>query len=87
MKRVERKKPDDGARRSRPKESSVALRRQKNGDAFTDPKKFVDGLMSQGFTSKQKFGDFSLHLEFLLSYMPAARGQGEPTLAATCRGA
>ncbi|HLQ45872.1 MAG TPA: DUF1080 domain-containing protein, partial [Planctomycetaceae bacterium] len=42
-----------------------------------DPKKFIDadGLMSQGITSKQKFQDFSLHLEFLLSYMPAERGQ------------
>lgn len=26
--------------------------------------------------SKQKFGDYTLHLEFMLSYMPTARGQG-----------
>lgn len=73
MKKVERKSPTMG---KKPPEGAVVLFDGKNGDAFTDPKKFVDGLMSQGITSKQKFGDFSLHMEFLLSYMPAARGQG-----------
>ena len=32
-------------------------------------------LMSEA-TSKEKFGDYRLHLEFRLSYMPDARGQG-----------
>ena len=32
-------------------------------------------LMSEA-TSKQKFGDYRLHVEFRLSYMPNARGQG-----------
>lgn len=73
MKKVERKSPTMG---KMPPEGAVVLFDGKNGDAFTDPKKFVEGLMSQGITSKQKFQDFSLHLEFLLSYMPAARGQG-----------
>ncbi len=73
MKKVERKSPTLG---KKPPEGAVVLFDGKSGDAFTDPKKFVDGLMSQGITSKQKFQDFSLHLEFLLSYMPAARGQG-----------
>ncbi len=59
-----------------PPEGAIVLFDGKSGDAFTDPKKFTDGLMSQGITTKQKFDDFSLHLEFLLSYMPAARGQG-----------
>lgn len=37
----------------------------------------LDGnLLVQGTSSKQKFQDFTLHLEFLLSYMPKARGQG-----------
>lgn len=35
-----------------------------------------DGLLMQGATSKQTFQDFALHLEFMLSYMPHARGQG-----------
>lgn len=73
LKRVERKSPSIG---KQPPAGAVVLFDGKNGDAFTDPKKFVDGLMSQGITSKEKFQDFSLHLEFLLSYMPAARGQG-----------
>ena len=70
MKKVERKSPTMG---KKPPEGAVVLFDGKNGDAFTDPKKFVDGLMSQGITSQQKFQDFSLHMEFLLSYMPAGR--------------
>lgn len=73
MKKVERKSSTIG---KKPPEGAVVLFDGKNGDAFTDPKKFVDGLMSQGITTTQKFQDFSLHLEFLLSYMPAGRGQG-----------
>ncbi len=73
MKKVDRQSPTIGKKAP---EGAVVLFDGKSGDAFTDPKKFVDGLMSQGITSKQKFQDFSLHLEFLLSYMPAGRGQG-----------
>ncbi len=73
LKRVERKSPTLGKKAP---EGAVVLFDGKSGDAFTDPKKFVDGLMSQGITSKQKFQDFSLHMEFLLSYVPAGRGQG-----------
>lgn len=72
LKKVERKSPTLG---KQPPAGAVVLFDGKNGDAFTEPKKFVDGLMSQGITSKQKFQDFSLHLEFLLSYMPTQRGQ------------
>ena len=36
----------------------------------------LDGnLLMQGVTSKRKFQNYSMHLEFLLSYMPTARGQ------------
>ena len=35
-----------------------------------------DGLLQEGFTTKQPVGDFRLHLEFRLPYMPKARGQG-----------
>lgn len=35
-----------------------------------------DGLLMQGATSKAKFQSYTLHLEFQLPYMPAARGQG-----------
>ena len=33
-------------------------------------------LLATGCTSKQHFGDYTLHLEFRTPYMPAARGQG-----------
>ena len=35
-----------------------------------------DGLLMQGCTSLDTFGDYSMHLEFRLPYMPEARGQG-----------
>ncbi len=35
-----------------------------------------DGLLMQGATTTDLMGDFTLHLEFLLPYMPKARGQG-----------
>jgi hypothetical protein len=35
-----------------------------------------DGLLMEGVTSKQKFGDHQLHLEFRLAYQPEDRGQG-----------
>lgn len=35
-----------------------------------------DGLLMQGATTTDTFQDFTLHLEFLLPYMPKARGQG-----------
>lgn len=34
------------------------------------------GTLMSGVTSKDKFNDYTLHLEFLLSWMPEARGQG-----------
>ena len=39
--------------------------------------KMKDGyLLSTGCTSKQRFSDYKLHLEFRTPYMPNARGQG-----------
>ena len=35
-----------------------------------------DGLLMQGITSHQKFQSYKLHLEFMISYMPYAQGQG-----------
>jgi hypothetical protein len=48
----------------------------------TTADKFEDGTLSKDknlmseATSKQKFGDYHLHVEFRLSYIPDARGQG-----------
>lgn len=35
-----------------------------------------DGLLMEGTTSKQKFGDHTVHIEFRLAYQPEDRGQG-----------
>jgi hypothetical protein len=47
----------------------------KHGDADHAEMTSDKNLMSEA-TSKQGFGDYTLHLEFRLSYMPFARGQG-----------
>lgn len=39
-------------------------------------KRTDDGLLQQGVTSRDKFQDFRLHIEFRLPFMPQARGQG-----------
>lgn len=36
----------------------------------------ADGLLAQGCTTAGTFRDFTLHVEFRLPFMPAARGQG-----------
>lgn len=39
-------------------------------------KRTADGLLIQGVTTREKFGDYRLHLEFQTPYMPQASGQG-----------
>lgn len=77
LKRVERKSPTLGAKP--PADAIVlfdgseeSLRANWNDGA----KRTEDGLLMQGATSKQTFGDYRLHLEFITPYMPNASGQG-----------
>ena len=59
----------------RPPQGAVVVFDGSTADQFQGGK--LDGkLLVQGVTSKQKFQSYSMHIEFLLSYMPAARGQG-----------
>ena len=59
----------------KPPQGAVVLFDGSTADNFQGGK--LDGnLLVQGVTSKPKFQSYSMHIEFLLSYMPAARGQG-----------
>lgn len=73
LERVDRRSPTLGAK---PPEGAVVLFGGKDANGFTGSQVTEDGLLTQGATSKEKFGDFSLHIEFRLPYMPAARKQG-----------
>ncbi|TWT61358.1 family 16 glycoside hydrolase [Rubinisphaera italica] len=75
--KVNRKSPTMGAK---PPTSAVVMfdgtqesveKHWKPGARLTD-----DGLLMEGLTSVDTFGDCSIHIEFRLPFMPNARGQG-----------
>jgi len=72
MKKVKRESPTLGAK---PPEGAMVLFDGKSAGKFQNGKVTSDGLLVQGVTSLDKFQDATVHLEFLLSYMPEARGQ------------
>jgi len=73
MKRVDRKSATlDMA----PPEGATVLFDGSGVDEWADGKLFDDKLLAVGTRTKQKFGDFTLHLEFRTPFMPYARGQG-----------
>ena len=47
--------------------------------------KLDNGLLQQGSTSTDKFTDFTLHVEFRLPFMPAARGQARGNSGVYCQ--
>ncbi len=71
--RVHRKSPTLGAK---PPEDAVVLFDGKSAEHFEGGRMTDDGLLMQGLTSHRQFQDCTLHMEFQLSYMPHARGQG-----------
>ena len=74
LNRTNRESPTLGAP---PPENAVVLFDGKGVNRF--PNSRVDekiGALMEGITSENTFGDCSLHVEFLLPYMPDARGQG-----------
>jgi len=73
LKKIDRTSPTLGAK---PPEGAVVLFDGSTAEHFTGGRLTDDKLLMQGVTSKQKFGSCTLHLEFQLSYMPRARGQG-----------
>lgn len=71
LKRIIRQSPTLGAK---PPEGAMVLFDGSNVDAWKgamDERK----LLKAGATTKQKFGSFQLHLEFLLPFKPYGRGQ------------
>ena len=73
FKKITRKSPTLGAK---PPKGAEVLFNGKDTGKLDKPRITDDGLLMEGVTTKEAFGDFTLHLEFRLPFMPHARGQG-----------
>jgi hypothetical protein len=73
LKRVERQSPTLGAK---PPKGAVVLFDGTSAEAFEGGKLTEGKTLLSGCTTKEAFGGYHLHLEFRLSWMPKARGQG-----------
>ncbi|GAB4136912.1 MAG: hypothetical protein Tsb009_04190 [Planctomycetaceae bacterium] len=73
LKKVIRKSPTLG---QKPPQGAVVLFDGTTAKHFKNGRLTKDGLLREGTTSHRKFQSFKLHLEFQLSFMPYARGQG-----------
>jgi len=73
FKKVHRQSPTLG---QKPPAGAVVLFDGTSPDKFQGGRMTPDGLLMEGATSKQKFGSFTLHLEFRTPFQPYARGQG-----------
>ncbi|MCO6455692.1 MAG: DUF1080 domain-containing protein [Pirellulaceae bacterium] len=58
-----------------PPAGAVVLFDGKNAEQFIGGRMTDDGLLMEGTTSKQTFGDHKLHIEFRLPYQPEDQGQ------------
>ena len=71
--RIERTSPTLGAK---PPKDAVVLFDGTSAEAWENGKCENGFLQATSCTSKQRFGDYTLHAEFRTPYMPFARGQG-----------
>ena len=72
LERTERHSPTFGAK---PPSGAVVLFDGNSTEAWENGKMENGMLLSTGATSKRRFSDYTLHLEFRTPYMPTARGQ------------
>jgi hypothetical protein len=72
LEKVDRKSPTLNAKAP---EGAKVLFDGTSADQFAHGTMSADKNLMSEATTKEKFGDYSLHLEFRLSYMPAAQGQ------------
>ena len=72
LKRIERKSSTLGMK---PLKGAMILFDGKSADEFEGADITTDGLLSEGGTSRRKFQDFRLHVEFRTAYMPEARAR------------
>jgi hypothetical protein len=73
LSRTERGSPTLGAK---PPARAVVLFDGSSAEAWERGKAENGHLLASDCTSRQRFGDYTLHLEFRTPYMPTARGQG-----------
>ena len=72
LKKTHRKSPTLGAR---PPEGATVLFDGSSADAFENGKMVMRGLLAANCSTKKKFGDHTLHIEFRTPFKPKARGQ------------
>lgn len=72
LQKVNRESPTLG---SKPPQGAIVLFDGKDVSGWENGKLTADGLLSIGTWTKQKFNDFTLHLEFRTPFMPESRGQ------------
>lgn len=83
LKKVIRKSPTLG---KKPPEGAVVLFDGTTAEHFKGGRLTDESYLREGVTSNETFGDFTLHMEFMLSFMPHARGQGRSNSGAYMQG-